>query len=82
MPVNAWANWYRNVDVRLSRPLFDFNGKKVSFSAEAFNVFNFKNNLSYGGTQFTTAGVPVPSFGKALSSYGARQGQLGMRVDF
>ncbi len=82
MPVNAWVNWYRNVDVRLSRPLFDWNGRKVSFSAEGFNVFNFKNNLSYGGTQFTTAGVAVPSFGKALSSYGARQGQVGMKIDW
>ena len=81
-PANAWINWYRNVDVRVSRPLFDWSGRKVSFSAEGFNVFNFKNNLSYGGTQFTAAGVAVPSFGRALSSYGARQGQVGMRVDW
>ena len=81
-PVNAWVNWYRNVDVRLSRPLFDMNGKRVSFTAEAFNVFNFKNNLSYGGTQFTATGAPVSTFGVPLSSFGARQGQVGMKVEF
>ncbi len=82
MPANAWVNWYRNVDVRLARPLFDMNGKKVSLTAEGFNVFNFKNNLSYGGTQFTATGAPVATFGKPLSSFGARMGQLGMKVEF
>ena len=82
MPANAWVNWYRTVDVRLARPLFDFNGKKLSFTAEVFNAFNFKNNLSYGGTQFTTTGATVATFGVPLSSYGARQGQVGMKVEF
>ncbi len=82
MPANAWINWYRNVDVRLARPLFDMNGKKVSITAEGFNVFNFKNNLSYGGTQFTATGTPVATFGQPLSSYGARMGQVGMKVEF
>jgi len=81
-PVDAWANWYRQVDVRLARPIFDFNGKKVSLSAEVFNAFNFKNNLSYGGTQYTAAGAPVATFGVPLSAYGARQGQVGMKVEF
>ncbi len=82
MPVNAWVNWYRNVDVRLARPLFDMNGKKVSITAEGFNVFNFKNNLTYGGTQFTATGTAVANFGLPLSSYGARMGQVGMKVEF
>lgn len=82
LPANTWKNWYRTVDVRLARPLFNYNGRKVSFSAEAFNVFNFNNTLSWGGTQFTAAGVAVPSFGKPTASYGARSGQVGMRVDW
>ena len=81
-PANAWVNWYRNVDVRIARPLFDMNGKKVSVMAEAFNVFNFKNNLSFGNTQFTVTGAPVSTFGVPLSSFGARQGQVGMKVEF
>lgn len=82
LPSNAWVNWYRNVDVRISRPLFDMNGKKISLSAEGFNIFNFKNNLSYGGTQFTATGAAVSTFGVPLSSYGARMGQVGMKVEF
>ena len=82
LPVNAWVNWYRTVDVRLARPLYSWNGRKVSVSAEAFNVFNFKNNLSYGGTQFTATGAAVATFGVPLSSFGARSGQVGMKVEW
>jgi hypothetical protein len=82
LPANTWKNWYRTVDVRLARPLFAWNGAKVSLSAEVFNVFNFNNNLSYGGTQFTTSGVAVPSFGVPTAAYAARQGQVGMRFEF
>ncbi len=81
-PSNDWKNWYRTVDVRLARPLFDFNGKKVSFSAEVFNVFNFNNTLSFGGQQFTAAGAPIASFGVPTAAFAARQGQVGMRFDF
>ena len=82
MPANSWNNWYRTVDVRLTRPLFTRNKTKVSLSAEAFNVFNFNNNLSYGGTQFSANGTAVATFGKPTAAYGARMGQLGMRFDF
>ncbi len=82
LPVNAWVNWYRTVDVRLARPLYSWNGRKVSVSAEVFNVFNFKNNLSYGGTQFTATGAAVATFGVPLSAFGARSGQVGMKVEW
>jgi hypothetical protein len=81
-PPNDWENWYRTVDLRLAKSLFDRGGRKVSVSGEVFNLFNWNNNLSYGGTQFTTAGVPVPSFGVPTGAYAARQGQVGMRVDW
>jgi hypothetical protein len=81
-PSDAWENWYRTVDLRLARPLYERNGRKVSVSGEVFNVFNWNNNLSYGGTQFTAAGVAVPSFGVATGAYAARQAQVGMRVDW
>ena len=81
-PSNAWKNWYRTVDLRLARPLYTRGGKKVSLSAEVFNLFNWSNNLSYGGTQFTAAGVPVPSFGVVTGAFSARQGQVGARVDW
>ncbi len=81
-PVNGFANWYRTVDVRLARPLYSREGRKISVSGEVFNLFNWNNNLSYGGTQFTTAGVAVPSFGVPTGAYAARQAQVGMRLDW
>ena len=82
MPPNAWPNWYRTVDVRLARPLYTRSGKKVSVSAEAFNLFNWRNNLSYGSIQYTATGAPQASFGKLAGVYSARQAQVGMRVDW
>jgi hypothetical protein len=82
MPANAFPNYYRTVDVRLARPLYTVNGKKVSFSAEVFNLFNWFNKLSYGGTQFTATGTAVASYGKATGAYAARQMQAGLRVDW
>ena len=81
-PEYKWENWYRTVDFRLARPLYSREGKKISVSAEVFNLFNWNNNLSYGGTQFTAAGVPVPSFGVPTGAFAARQAQVGMRVDW
>lgn len=81
-PANGFGNWYRTVDLRLARALYSRQGKKVSLSAEVFNVFNWNNNLSYGGTQFTAGGVPVPSFGVPTGAYAARQAQVGMRLDW
>ncbi|MBC7893988.1 MAG: hypothetical protein H7066_01160, partial [Cytophagaceae bacterium] len=81
-PADAWENWYRTVDLRLARALYERGGRKVSASAEVFNVFNWNNNLSYGGTQFTAAGVAVPSFGIPTGAYAARQGQVGMRMEW
>ena len=81
-PSNDWDNWYRTMDLRLARPIFTRGGTKVSVSAEVFNVFNWNNTLTYGGTQFTATGAPVATFGKPTSAYSARQGQVGMRVDW
>jgi hypothetical protein len=81
-PANVWKNWYRTVDVRLARPLYSSNGKKVSLSAEVFNLFNWNNNLSYGFIQFQANGQPVSTFGQPTGAYAARQAQVGMRVDW
>ena len=82
MPSNTWRNWYRTVDVRLARPLYTRSGKTISLSAEAFNLFNWYNVLSYGSTQFNATGQPVPSFGKPAGAFAARQAQVGLRVDW
>ena len=81
-PVNAWKNWYRTVDVRLARPILNWNGKKISLSAEAFNLFNWKNNLAFGGIRYTTAGVEQATFGVPTAAFAARMAQVGMRLDW
>jgi len=81
-PANAFPNWYRTVDIRLGRPLYTVNGKKVSFTAEVFNLFNWFNKLSYGGTAYTATGASVATYGVATGAYAARQAQVGMRVDW
>ena len=81
-PPSSFANWYRTVDLRLARPIYTSGSRKVSFSAEVFNVFNWNNVLSFGGTRFTATGADVASFGVPTGSYGARQAQFGMRLDW
>jgi hypothetical protein len=83
MPANSFANWYRTVDVRLARPVYTRGGKKFSVSAEVFNLFNWRNNLSYNGVFFnTTTNQPSTTFGNVNGVYSARQGQVGVRVDW
>lgn len=82
MPSNKWDNWYRTVDLRLARPIFTVGGNKVSMSAEVFNLFNWSSNQSYGGTQFTSTGTAVASYGVPTGAYAARQMQVGMRVEW
>ncbi len=81
-PSNDWANWYRTVDVRLAHPLFVSGKTKVGVTAEVFNLFNWNNILSWGGTQFTAAGAPVATFAKPTGSYQARQAQVGLQASF
>jgi hypothetical protein len=81
-PANTWDNWYRTVDLRLAHPLVVMGDRKLSVSAEVFNLFNWNDNLSYGGTQFTAAGVAVPSFGVPTGAYAARQAQVGVRAEW
>jgi hypothetical protein len=81
-PSNKWDNWYRTVDLRLARPIYSWDGKKISLSAEVFNLFNWSSNISYSGTQFTATGTPVNTFGLPNGAYAARQAQLGLRIDW
>ena len=81
-PDNAWKNWYRTVDVRLSRALLSRGTQKISVLAEVFNLFNSDNISSFGSAQFQANGTAIPSFGTATGAYAARQGQVGLKVDF
>ncbi len=81
-PDGAWKNWYRTVDLRLARSLYNREGKKFTLIAEVFNVFNTDNVLSYSGRQFDNSGGLLETFGTPTGAFAARQGQVGFRIDY
>ena len=81
-PPNAWNQWYRNVDLRVGKSLFESRGTAVRVTAEIFNVFNTNNVAGYNGRERDAAGVLLPSYGKANAAFGARRAQVGMRAEF
>ena len=81
-PNARFDDTFNSMDLRLSKDFHLSERFTLEGIAEVFNLFNWNNNLSYGGTQFTATGQPVPSFGIATAAYAARQGQVGMRVDW
>jgi hypothetical protein len=81
-PPGIWRNWYRMVDLRVSRPLTVSDGLRVSVVAEAFNVFNTQNYAGFRGQQRDASGQERADFGKPGSIFATRQFQLGTRIDF
>jgi hypothetical protein len=80
MPDGSWRNWYRVVDVRLSRDV-TFHRARMTAMVEAFNVFNTENYASFDGTLRSEAG-DNQRFGRPSGVFGTRQLQLGARVAF
>lgn len=81
-PEANWDNLYRTVDVRLAKHFPLGEGRRVSLSAEAFNIFNWDNISSFGGRQMDAAGNPITNFGQPTGVYAPRQAQLGIRYEF
>jgi len=81
LPDNSWENWYRNVDLRLTKQ-FDVGASRLSLYAEVFNLFNSINYASFFGTQYNRAGQPLTNYARPSGVFGTRQGQLGARVEF
>ena len=80
-PAAAWNNWYRTVDVRLARDILNLGAsRKISLSAEVFNLFNWDNVQGFNGREFDAAGNPIASFGVRNAAFAARQAQVGARV--
>jgi len=82
VPANVWRNWYRVVDVRLTKSISGGRGSRVLVSAEAFNLFNTENYSGYFGTQRTATGEPRPDFGSPSGIFATRQLQIGTRLQF
>jgi hypothetical protein len=79
---NAWRNWYRVLDLRLTKMMPVARGSRLSITAEAFNIFNTENYSGYFGTQRSLAGDARPDFGTPTGIFATRQLQLGSRLHF
>jgi hypothetical protein len=82
VPSNTWRNWYRVVDLRITKAFDVRDGAQLSLIAEAFNVFNTENYSGYFGVQRSPTGEPRPDFGSPSGIFATRQLQLGTRLQF
>ena len=82
VPRNAWKNWYRVVDLRVTKTLNVGRGAKVSLIGEAFNLFNTENYSGYFSVQRGSTGELRPDFRSPDGTFAARQVQLGSRLEF
>lgn len=78
----AFNNWYRTVDIRLSRPIVTRGSQKYSATFEIFNLFNWDNWSTFGAQALQANGNAIPSFQRPTGAFAARQAQLGLRADF
>jgi hypothetical protein len=81
-PVASWNNMYRTLDLRLAKSLPVGGDRRISVSAEAFNIFNWDNYSGFNGRQKDAAGNDITSYSKKNGVFAPRQGQLGMRYEF
>lgn len=87
LPESTFRNWYKMVDLRVSK-MFDistgYEGRAVRLElvVEAFNVFNWFNQVGFFGRKFDAVGNPLATFGKPSDAYAPRQAQLGVKVSY
>jgi hypothetical protein len=81
-PANSWENLYRTFDLRVAKSVSLGGDRKVSLSAEAFNIFNFDNYSTWEGRMHETNGNVRAGFNKYTGVFAPRQAQIGMRYEF
>ncbi len=81
-PESSWENMYRTFDVRLTKTVGLGGDRKVSVSAEAFNIFNFTNYSTWDGRQREGNGNTRAGFNQYTGVFAPRQAQVGMRYEF
>ncbi len=81
-PENSWENMYRTFDLRLTKSVNLGGERKVSLSAEAFNIFNFDNYSTWDGRQREGNGNVRAGFNTFTGVFAPRQAQVGMRYEF
>jgi hypothetical protein len=82
VPPNVWRNWYRVVDLRLTKTIASARGARISVIAEGFNIFNTDNYSGYFGVQRSSTGELRPDFGTPSGIFATRQLQLGSSLEF
>ena len=82
VPPNVWRNWYRVVDLRITKAIASARSARFSVIAESFNVLNTDNYSGYFGVQRGATGELRPDFGAPSGIFATRQFQLGSRVQF
>jgi hypothetical protein len=75
-PPTSWNNMYRTVDLRLAKGVPVGGVRRISVSAEAFNIFNWNNYSGFVGRQTDAL------FSRKSGVFAPRQGQLGLRYEF
>ena len=75
-PPASWKDLYRTIDLRLAKGVPVGGDRRISVSAEAFNIFNWDNYSGFVG-RATDA-----QYGKKSGVFAARQGQVGLRYEF
>jgi len=78
---NKITNWYKNIDLRIIKN-FPTQYGNLELTAEAFNVFNWRNNSAYGSRMSDAKGSALVNFGQATGAYLARQIQLGVKYGY
>ena len=82
VPSNVWSNWYRVVDVRVTKAIRFGQNANVSLLVDAFNVFNSQNYSEYFGVQRNATGEVRSDFGSPSGIFATRQFQIGTRLEF
>ena len=78
---NKITNWYKNIDLRIIKN-FPTQYGNLELTAEAFNVFNWRNNSAYGSRMSDAKGSALVNFGLPTAAYLARQIQLGVKYSY
>jgi hypothetical protein len=82
VPENVWRNWYRVVDLRVSKAIRFGRSANISLVVEAFNVFNTENYSGYFGVQRNATGELRSDFGSPSGTFATRQFQVGTKLEF
>ena len=51
-------------------------------TAEAFNLFNWRNYNYYGSRMFDASGNPILNFGEGIGAFSVRQIQIGVGFSY